>query len=326
MGGIGGPLRAVVGTLHPVRHRLLPWVLVAAFVGVLLPRSTSALNPLVPVFLAGQVLGVALNLTPFEVRAAGRQLPLIGAALLCQWTLLPAFGLALHLLAPTPVLAAGILICSIAPAEITSGLMATLAGGDTAIATACMAGSLALSVALTPLWLEVGLGARAHFDAMSLTFELVLSVLLPLVVGVSLRAVLPGLARWRHQFLDLSAFCLVLVVLAGTASARQVLLSSSILVALGLVIGLLCWGGVVGFGLGRVLRLPHRRAAAVGFPIGIREFGVAIAVSVAVRPGASAVGGVYGIVMVAVAGTLASHLGRRRERMLKGDRGSGGQQ
>jgi len=325
MRGFAGPLRLLVRALHPVRHRLLPWVLVAAVVGVLLPQSTSALNPLVPVFLGGQVLGVALNLTPSEVRAAGRQLPLIGAALLCQWTLLPAFGLALHLLAPTPVLAAGILICSIAPSEITSGLMATIAGGDTAIATACMAGSLALSVVLTPLWLGVGLGPSAHFDAVSIALELALSVLLPLLVGVSLRAILPGLARWRHHFLDLSAFCLVLVVLAGTASARPVLLSSSILVALGLVIGLLLWGGAVGIGLGRLLRLPHRQAAAVGFPVGIREFGVAIAVAVAVRPGASAVGGVYGIVMVAAAGTLASHIGQRHERGLRNTGEAGGQ-
>ena len=326
MGGRANPLRLVVRTLHPVRHRLLPWVLVAAVVGVLLPQSTTALNPLVPVFLAGQVLGVALNLTPSEVRAAGRQLPLIGTALICQWTLLPAFGLVLHLVAPTPVLAAGILICAIAPSEITSGLMATIAGGDTAIATACMAGSLALSVVLTPLWLEVGLGPSAHFDALGLAVELVLSVLLPLVVGVSLRAVLPRLAQWRHHFLDLSAFCLVLVVLAGTASARQVLLSSSIIVALGLVVGLLFWGGAVGLGLGRLMRLSHRRATAVGFPIGIREFGVAIAVSVAVRPGASAVGGVYGIVMVAVAGTLASQIGQRRDRRLRATREVSAQQ
>lgn len=52
----------------------------------------------------------------------------------------------------------------------------------------------------------------------------------------------------------------------------------------------------------------------MGFPIGIREFGVAIAISVAIDPRSSAVGGVYGMVMVAAAGTLASRMGRRSVR------------
>ena len=300
--------------LWPVRHRLLAWVVVAALLGLAVPAATSALRWLVPVFLGGQVLGVALNLTPGEIRAAMRRLHLVGLALLCQWTLVPALGLLLHLIAPTPVLSAGILICAISPAEITSGLMATIAGGDTAIATACMAGSLALSIVLTPLWLAVGLGRNAHFNPASLTAELLLSVLLPLLVGVGLRAAFPVLARWRHLFLDFSAACLVLVVLAGTASARPVLLSAAIAATFGLVLALLFGAGALGLGLGLALRLPHRQAAAIAFPIGIREFGVAIAVAVAVMPRASAVGGVYGIVMVAVAGTLATHLGGRAER------------
>ncbi len=304
----------LIGAFWPVRHRLLPWVVVAALVALAVPRAASGLGGLVPVFLAGQVLGVALNLTPGEIRAAARRLHLVGLALLCQWTLVPALGLGLHLIAPNPIIAAGILICAISPAEITSGLMATIAGGDTAIATACMAGSLATSIVLTPLWLAVGLGPNAHFSPTALGSELVLSVLIPLLVGVSLRAAFPALARWRHLFLDLSAACLVLVVLAGTSSARPVLLSAAIGATFGLVVLLLLGAGAIGFGLGRALRLPHRQAAAIGFPIGIREFGVAIAVALAVLPRASAVGGVYGIVMVAAAGTLATRLGGRAER------------
>ncbi len=298
----------------PIRHNLLPWVVVAAVVGVLLPDSTSVLNPLVPVFLGGQVLGVALNLTPGEIRAASRRANLVALTLAVQWTLLPGLGLLLHLVAPNSTVATGILICAVAPAEITSGLMATIAGGDTAIATACMAGSLALSIGLTPFWLSVGLGSAGRVNPWSLATELVLSVLLPLIVGVFLRTRLPHLARWRHQFLDFSAFCLVLVVLAGTASARTVLLSTAILTILPLVLALLAGGGAVGFGLGRIWRLRRREATAVGFPIGIREFGVAIAISVAIDPRSSAVGGVYGMVMVAAAGTLASRMGRRSVR------------
>lgn len=297
--------------LLPVRHRLLPWVVVAAAIGVALPTSSAALSALVPVFLGGQVLGVALTLAPADLRSAARHTHLVAIALVVQWTTLPALGLLLHLLAPSPSLAIGILVCAVAPAEITSGLMAAIAGGDVAIATVCMAASLALSTVLTPLWLSVGLGSEVRVDSLSLAGELALSVLLPLVVGLILRARFPQLARWRHLWLDFSAVCLLLVVLAGTASARMVLLSGAVLTILPLVVALLVGGAAAGWGLGRVLRLRHRQATAVAFPIGIREFGVAIAVAVAIAPKASAVGGVYGIVMVAGAGTFATWMGGR---------------
>ncbi|MGH7642358.1 MAG: hypothetical protein ACRENX_04975 [Candidatus Dormibacteria bacterium] len=126
-----------------------------------------------------------------------------------------------------------------------------------------------------------------------------------------MRAHFPQIARWRHLFLDLSAVCLVLVVLAGTSSARGVLTSLTIFSILPLVAALLGGGGLVGWGFGRALRLRPRRAIAVGFPIGIREFVVAIAVAVVVATRSSAVGGVYGVLIVASAGTVATRLDNR---------------
>ncbi|HVC40002.1 MAG TPA: bile acid:sodium symporter [Candidatus Dormibacteraeota bacterium] len=312
---MGGAARLAQGApklLLPVRHGLLAWVVVAALVGVGLPAGARSVIPWVPVLLAGQVLGVALTLTPGALRAASHHLRLVGLALLVQWTVLPGIGLLLHLLAPTPLLATGILICAVSPAEITSALMATVAGGDVALAMACMSGSLALSIALTPFWLSVGLGRTVHIRVASLALELALSVLLPLAVGIGLRARFAAIARWRHLCLDGSAACLVLVVLAGTASARGALLSAAILTLLPFVAALIVGGGIAGWSLGWLLRLPHRRAVAIGFPIGIREFGVAIAVAVAIAPRSSSVAGVYGILMVAAAGTLASRIGKRR--------------
>ncbi len=305
-----GQGRRAARLLHPVRHRLLPWVVLAVAVGLAVPTTSSALVPVVPVLLAGQVLGVSLNLTPADFRAAARRAHLVGAALLLEWTVLPALALLVSRAIPSRELASGVVICAIAPAEITSGLMAAVAGGDAALATSIMAGSLALATVLVPVWLGLALGGAAHFNPLSLVGELGLSVLLPLLAGVLLRVRFPSLARHRHIFLDLSAACLVLVVLAGMGPARPALLSATLLPIVLLAGAILLAGGALGWGLGRGLSLPRRTAAAVGFPVAIREFGVAIAVAVAVLPRAAAVAGVYGILMVAGAGTVAAWLGR----------------
>src|ERR1019366_7820669 len=102
MGGARRLARRAPGLLLPVRHGLLAWVVVAAVAGAPLPQGAKILNPLVPVLLAGQVLGVALNLTPGDVRSAMRDTRLVGLALLVEWTVLPGLGLLLHLVAPTP--------------------------------------------------------------------------------------------------------------------------------------------------------------------------------------------------------------------------------
>ncbi|MGH7642359.1 MAG: hypothetical protein ACRENX_04980 [Candidatus Dormibacteria bacterium] len=143
----------VAKVLIPVGHGLLAWAVVVAVVGLLMPRGAKDLDAVVPLLLAGQVLSVAFNLMPGEVRAASRDAGLVRLALLVQWTVLPVIGLLLHVIAPTPAAATGIMICAAASAEITSGLMATITGGDTALAMACMSGSLALSSVLTPFWL-----------------------------------------------------------------------------------------------------------------------------------------------------------------------------
>ncbi len=305
-----GQGRQVARLLHPVRHRLLPWVVLAVGVGLVVPTTSGALVQVVPILLAGQVLGVSLNLTPADFRAAARRAHLVGAALLLEWTVLPALAVLASRAIPNRELASGVVICAIAPAEITSGLMTAVAGGDAALATSIMAGSLALATVLVPVWLSLALGGSTHFNPLSLVGELGLSVLLPLLAGVLLRVRFPGLARHRHLFLDLSAACLVLVVLAGMGPARPALLSAALLPIILLAGAVLLAGGALGWGLGWVLSLPHRTAAAVGFPVAIREFGVAIAVAVAVLPRAAAVAGVYGILMVAGAGTVAAWLGR----------------
>ncbi|MDA8395522.1 MAG: bile acid:sodium symporter [Candidatus Dormibacteraeota bacterium] len=301
--------RLAARVLHPVRHRLLPWVVLAVGIGLAEPTTSGALVPVVPVLLAGQVLGVSLNLTPADFRAAGRRLHLVGAALLLEWTVLPALAVLVSRAIPSRELASGVVICAVAPAEITSGLMAAVAGGDAALATSITAGSLALATFLVPAWLGVALGGTSQFNPLSVVGELGLSVLVPLLAGVVLRARFPRLARYRHLFLDLSAACLVLVVLAGMGPARPALLSATLLPIILLAGAVLLAGGALGWGLGQALSLPRPTATAVGFPVAIREFGVAIAVAVAVLPQAAAVAGVYGILMVAGAGTVAAWLG-----------------
>lgn len=214
----------------------------------------------------------------------------------------------LHRRQDDPELRTGALLIAVAPAEITSALVAILAAGSGAVAIACMAGSLTLGTILTPLWLSAVMGSAAHVDRLALIAELTLSIAVPLLVGVGLRTSLPALSRLRSRALDLSAICVVLVVFVSVGSARAFVLSASLLPCLAICGGLI----VVGYTLGLVVASPWRHQAhiwrALVFPVGMREFGIAAAVALAVSPGSVGVTGVYGAMLMITAPALARRM------------------
>jgi BASS family bile acid:Na+ symporter len=298
----------IVGFAGPVHDRLIFYAALAVAAGLLLPSVAGRLSGGVPYMLGGQVLGVALTLTlgRFAV-VARRPLPVL-LALAAQWTVLPLAGVGLFNVVSDPTLRNGVLIVAVAPSEVTSALVALLAAGSGAVAITCMAGSLALGTVLTPLWVSAVLGPAAHVDRLALIAELTLSVAVPLVVGVGLRTWWPDLHRLRSRALDLSAVCVVLVVFVSVGSARAFVLSASLLPCIGLCAVLL----VISYGLGLAVAWPWRHHAhlwrGLVFPVGMREFGIAAAVALAVSPGAVGVAGVYGAMLMTTAPALARRL------------------
>jgi len=106
----------------------------------------------------------------------------------------------------------------------------------------------------------------------------------------------------------------LLFIVAGTA--RHVVLSGEIAVVAGLCLLLNLAGYAAGWGLFRLLRAPELAVRAGVFTVGMREFGVAATVAMAVLPDAAAVAGVYGIVILVTAPLLVQIYNRRDRTLL----------
>jgi BASS family bile acid:Na+ symporter len=292
----------------PIHDRLVWYVLAAAALGLLLPDAAAQLQSFVPLMLAGQVAGVALTLAAQEFTRVARRPWVPLAALLVQWICFPVAGLLMQHVATDATVGHGALIVAVAPAEITSALIAIVAGGSGALAISCMAGSLALSTLVTPLWLAFALGGATHVDESGLVVELLLSVLLPLCLGVAIRTAWPVIDRYHSWWLDLAAVSVVLVVFVGAGSARSSLNESLLVEAVSVCLILLLTGLGLGTVTGFLLRLQPTERRAVLFPIGMREFGVATAVALVVDPAAAGICGLYGIALMAGSAALATRL------------------
>ncbi|HEY6378744.1 MAG TPA: bile acid:sodium symporter [Candidatus Dormibacteraeota bacterium] len=297
-----------LGALGPLHDRLLWYVLLAAALGLAWPAGAARLEGAVPLMLAGQVAGVTLTLTARQLlRSVRRPRPVL-VALAVQWLVIAPAGIAFGRLLGGGTVGTGVVICAVVPAEITSSLVAVLAGGSGEVGILVMAGSLALGTVLTPLLVTLGVGGSAHVDAAALTLELALCVALPLVVGVALRTRINGLAAQGARCLDLAAISVVLVVFVAAGTARDLIGSLALLGAAGACLVLQAMSYGIGLGVGRLLRLPRAVGRAVLFPMGMREFGIATAVALSVAPGSTAVAGVYGILVMVTGPALAMRL------------------
>ena len=298
--------------MGPVHDRLVLYAVAAAATGLMLPGVAAHLAAGVPFMLAGQVLGVALTLTVGQFATVARRPAPVVFALAVQWAVMPLLGLVLVRVIDDTNLRNGALIIAVAPAEITSALVAILAAGSGAVAVVCMACSLCLGTVLTPLWVGDVVSSATAVDKRSLVVELGLCVAAPLVIGVALRSLAPALEHLRSRALDLSAACVVLVVFVSAGSASAIVASSSLLPCLALCAALV----IGGYGVGLVGAWPWRHQSDLWlgliFPVGMREFGIAAAVALAVSPGSVGVAGVYGAMLMVSAPALARRLRIRR--------------
>lgn len=282
---------------------------VAAGLGVVFPEAARALRPGVPVMLAGQVLGVALTIPFGDLAPVLRRPGALVGALCLQWTTLPLIGLGLYHLAGGDRIGEGAFITAIAPAEITSALVAVVAGGAAATAATLMTTSVALGCVLTPLWLL--LLHHARVDPATLVPELVLSVALPLAGGVIVRSHFARLADHPRRFLDLAGLSVLLVVFVGAGYARPLFESAQLGGAVLFAAALVVAGALIAAAFGRLLPGARSRRVGLAYPIGMREFGIATAVAVAVAPRAGGFGGVYGVMMMLAAAATAAAMRRK---------------
>lgn len=294
----------------PALHEVLvPLVVLVGGLGIAFPGAARTLRPEVPAMLAGQVLGVAMTIPFNELAPVLRRPKVLVGALAVQWTTQPLLGLGLLHLAGGNHVGQGTFITAAAPAEITSALVAVVAGGAAATAATLMTMSVAVGCVLTPLWLL--LLQHGHVEPAVLVPELALSVALPLAVGVALRSRAPVLASHSRRCLDLAGLSLLLVLFVGAGYARPLFETAQLgeAVLLALVLGAV--GAATAWAFTARARGPMSRRVSLAFPIGMREFGIATAVALIVAPRSAGFGGLYGVIMMTLAAATATALRRR---------------
>lgn len=283
-------------------------------------ESSIVTTLLLPVALGIVMLGLGLSLTVADFARVVRYPKAVLVGLFAQTVVLVAGAYVIaRLFALSPELAVGLMLLAASPGGATANIYSHLAHGDVALNITLTAINSLLALVTLPLIVDAAL---VHFLGQDQyvppptrkVIEVAAIIVLPVLIGMALRAGLPKVAAALEKPIRLFAV-LVLVAVIGAAIFAEWERLPGFIAAVGaacLAFNLLSMA--VGYGLPRLLDLPRSQAIAISMEIGIHNGTLAIFIALTVLQNAtmSVPAAVYSIIMFVTAGAFTFWLNRGR--------------
>jgi BASS family bile acid:Na+ symporter len=240
---------------------------------------------LLPIALGVIMLGLGLSLTLADFKRVIVYPRAVVVGLVCQTMLLPVacFFIARAFNLP-PELAVGLMLLAASPGGATANLFSHLARGDVALNITLTAVNSLLSLATLPLIVNLSLArfmgeGRAVPMQFSKVIQVFAIVLIPVSIGMVLRAKKKELAQQLDKPVRILSALFLLLVIGGAVNAeranvvnyfQQVGLAALVFNLVSMAVGYL---------VPLVARLPEKQAVAIGMEIGIHNGTLAITIA-----------------------------------------------
>jgi len=262
-------------------------------------------------------LGLSLTLVDFARVIVFPKAVTIGLVAQLVGLPLTAFLLALLFGAP-PAIAVGLVILAACPSGVTSNAYTFAARADVPLCVTLSAITSVVTVFTIPWLIELALrvfaneSQRADISAQNMLLNLIGFTLLPLAIGMAVRAVFPAAAgRAVEPIRKAVLYLMMVVLLLGVVSSYQDILAYFATAgALVISMNLLTMG--FGFGLAKLFRLPITQVVTITFEVGVQNLALSFAITFNIlqRPDLAVAALIYAAVMPATALAFVS-IGRR---------------
>lgn len=281
-------------------------------------EPSQAITVLLPLalFIIMSSLGLALTLGDFKRVAIQPKGAVIGLFNLVLLSPLLGFMLA-KLFGLTAALAVGMVLLGASPGGTTANMMTHLARGDTALSVTMTALSSLAAVITTPLFLGM---ASAHFAAQDAALQLdmgpivvkiLLITLVPLSIGMAVRAFAPAFAlRIEPTAKKIATGFFVLVVVAVLVSEHDEIGKNIALVGPA-VLALNVLAMTISYQIAKAAKLDSKQSTAIAIELGVHNTTLAMAVGAMVAPALVVPAAVYGVFMFFTAGVFAKIMHKR---------------
>jgi BASS family bile acid:Na+ symporter len=256
-------------------------------------ESSVLTTSLLPVALGIVMLGLGLSLTIADFARVVRFPKAVLVGLFAQTVVLVAIAYLLARLADLPPeLAVGLMLLAASPGGATANIYSHLAHGDVALNITLTAVNSLLALATLPLIVDASL---AHFLGQDQyvppptrkIVEVAAIIVVPVVLGMALRAGLPRLAAALERPIRVFAVLVLAAVIMAAIVAEWERLPGFIAAVGAVCLAFNLLSMAIGYGLPRVLALPRGQAIAISMEIGIHNGTLAIFIALNVLQNAA---------------------------------------
>ncbi len=236
-------------------------ILAGATLAFLFPESVLWMRPALQPAFAVTMFFVGTLVRPEQVRAFARTPTRALSGLVTQYTIMPLCAWGISLAFSDPVVRTGIVLVGCMPGAMASNVMTVLLRGDLILSVTLTTLATLLSPLLLALWLPLLADTRIEIPVGALVWNAIWMVVLPVSVGIALRALRPALpSGWDRLATGLASLSIVLIILIVVAANRDSL------AALGPELGLAMLGlNLAGYALALSCSSSHFLSALATF-------------------------------------------------------------
>lgn len=266
---------------------------------------------------AATMFALGLVLHPEEAREALSRPHQIGLGVLTQYSVMPLLGFVAATIAAgqgmPPALALGFVIVGCAPGAMASNVISYLAGGAVAFSIAMTMVATLLSPLLTPLLVETLGGAFLKIPFWPMMETIVLTVVIPLLLGMALRPSLGSFSTKAEQIAPAVAAVAIIIICSYAVAANQERIAEVSLWLLLLVVVLNGLGYLLGWGAARVFGFDHRHRITMAIEIGMQNAGLGVALALKhFEPVTALPGALFAVWCILTAAGMTRYLHRQQ--------------
>jgi len=284
----------IVGTIN----KLFPlWVVLFAGIAFFFPDPFKPLGSYISLLLGLVMLGMGLTMTPEDFKLVFTRPKDVAFGVVLRYVIMPliAFTVAKVLGLP-PLLAAGLILVGVCPSGTASNVMTFIAKGDTALSVTISSVNTILAPLLTPfifLWLA---GTLIPIQAGALLVDILKIVLLPIILGLVLRALFADFVKRIMVIIPLISVVAIIAIIAIVVALSAAKLATVAGIAFFAVILHNSFGLGLGYGASRIFGMTHKKSKAVAFEVGMENSGLAVALAIAhLDPVAAIPGAIFSV-------------------------------
>lgn len=305
--------------LRLIANGLAPLTLLGAAIAYYAPGTFLWLAPGFQWLFAATMFALGVVLHPEELRDTLARPRDIGLGVLAQYSIMPALGFAAATLSGLPpALALGLIIVGCAPGAMASNVIVYLAGGAVAYSIALTTVATLLSPLVTPALVKWLGSAYLNIPFWPMMQTIVLTTILPLVLGLGVRRLLQArrelLAFAEHLAPAIASIAIVCICSYAVAANHERLASigATLLAAVVIVNAL---GYLLGWQAARMFGLDGRHQLTLAIEVGMQNAGLGVVLALKhFEPESALPGALFAVWCILTSAGAAAYLRRARGR------------